>query len=191
MVNGKLTKAEKRRRAQQSARDRSSRTSINNQRNNSLATTQTHTIMTMASIMPLTGTAAKPIISWSVGPDYIPALKLALSGCVSWRIRSLQAYIVPTMPDSTPAIIGILACPEKWSVNSLAELQACGGTIAKSTVAKISSNTMGAETTWRPKIERSPYEVYYGCSRTPATPIEIGAMEFRIVIETRGISIPA
>jgi len=191
MANGNLSKAEKRRRAQQSARDRSSRTSQNNNRTNSLSTTQTHTIMTMASIMPKTGSDEKPVTSWSIGPDYIPALKLAVTSCVSWRIRSLQAYIIPTMADTTPALIGILAVPEKWNVKSLADVQACGGTIAKSTASKISSNTIGAETNWKPKTERSSYEVYYGCSRNPATPIEIGAMEFRIVIETRGISLPA
>jgi hypothetical protein len=197
MVNGKLTKAEKRRRAQQSNRDRSSRgQNNNNNMGTPLASTQTRTIMTLASMTPKTATkeeatAGNLVRSWVIGGEYIPALKLALTGVVSWRIRSCQAYLIPTMPDSSPALLGLLVTPEKWNVKTLADLQTCGGTISKSTVSKISSNTIGAETEWRPANGYSQYQVWFGCSRNPDPPIEIGALEFRIVIETRGIGIPA
>jgi hypothetical protein len=190
MANGKLTKAEKRRRAQQSNRDRSSRGQQTNMGTNPLSTTQTHTIMTMASTSPQSGTALQ-VCSFSIAPAEIPALRLALAGCVSWRIRSCQAYLIPTVATTNPLILGLLVTPELWAVSSLAELQACGGTITKSTVAKVSSNTIGAETIWKPKAEASTYQVYIGSSKTGDPRIELGMLEYRIVIETRGISVPA
>jgi hypothetical protein len=190
MANGKLTKAEKRRRAQQSNRDRSSRGTQNNNQGAPLASTQTHTIMTMSSVTPQTSSATAPVWVWNVGPGNIPALRTALSGCVSWRIKSCQAYIIPTLPATTPAVIGLLVTPEEWGARSLSELQSCGATISKSTVAKVSSNTIGAETAWRLRDQESQYRVYFATNIAPATALDLGIMEYRIVVETRGIAPP-
>jgi len=192
MVNGKLTKAEKRRRAQQSNRDRSSRGQNNNNNNqgNPLSTTQTHTIMTMSSTTPKTSTAESPVWTWNVAPGSIPALRTALAGCVSWRIRSCQAYIIPTLPATAPAVVGLLVTPELWGARSLSELQACGATISKSSVAKISSNTIGAETAWRTRDSASQYQVCFATNIAPTPSLDLGIMEYRIVVETRGIAPP-